>query len=66
MSSGPTQAASVASALFPPSWVTHSLPVTGSAPNPSIERTSNSTPRYTASSLSVPRGVLSAAPHVER
>ncbi|MFT3791250.1 MAG: GNAT family N-acetyltransferase [Rudaea sp.] len=34
--------------------------------NPSIERTPDSTPRYTASSLSVPRGVLSGAAHVER
>ena len=38
----------------------------GARPNPSIERTPNSTPRYTASSLSVPRGVLSVAAHVER
>ena len=66
MSLGTTQSASVASAMFPPSWVTHSLPITGTAPNPFIERTPNSTPRYTASSLSVPRGVLSAAAHVER
>ena len=36
------------------------------APNRFIERTPNSTARYTASTLSVPRGVLLVAAHVER
>ena len=66
MSLGPTHLASVASPLFPPSWVMHTLPVTGTAPNPSIEATANSRPRYGSCSFSPPRGLLSAAPHVER
>ena len=66
MSLGPTQSASVASALFPPFWVTHSLPITGPAPNPFIEATANSRPRYGSCSFLPPRGLLSAAPHVER
>ena len=36
------------------------------APNTSIERTSNSWPRYSTTSLLLPRGQLSAAAHVER
>ena len=35
-------------------------------PNPSIERTRNSRPRYAASSLSAPRGLLLRSAHVKR
>ena len=35
-------------------------------PNPSIERTRNSRPRYTGCSFYVPRGLLLRAAHVKR
>jgi len=36
------------------------------APNPSVEATRNSGPRYTGLSSSVPRGPLLRAPHLQR
>jgi hypothetical protein len=36
------------------------------SPNPSIERTPKSRPRYSTSSLLLPRGLLSVAAHVKR
>jgi hypothetical protein len=36
------------------------------APNPSVEATRNSGPRYTGLLLSVPRGPLLRAPHLQR
>ena len=38
----------------------------GPMPNPSIERTRTGRPRYTCSSLSVPRGLPARAAHVKR
>jgi len=42
------------------------LPVRASSPNPSIERTAKSWPRYSTTSFLLPRCQLSSAAHVER